>query len=366
MSRDTYRIDSHKMIYHPAKAASVLAVQGDWERARTIYPIYMEIAPVGACNHRCVFCAVDYIGYQSVRLEYDLLAKRIPEIGRLGVKSIMYAGEGEPLLHKEMARIVTLTKAAGMDVSITTNATVMPPGFIDQALADLSWLKVSINAGTAATYAAIHRTKESDFDKAVNNMAAMVRRKRDHQLSCVLGAQMLLLDENAHEIETLATICRDDIGLDYLVVKPYSQHLFSNTQRYREFDYQQFLARGSALAHLNTERFSLIFRGHTMQKLADSDRYTRCHAVPFLWGFIMANGTVSGCSAFLLDKRFEYGNINEQSFQEIWEGEARRQGFELMTNELDISECRVNCRMDDINRYLHQIHTQSVPHINFI
>ena len=365
MSRDPYRIDSHKMIYHPARTASVLAVNREWERARTIYPVYMEVAPVGACNHRCVFCAVDYIGYKSVRLDYDVLAKRIPEIGRLGVKSIMYAGEGEPLLHKEMAKIVTLTKESGIDVSFTTNATILPPGFVD-TLSSISWIKVSINAGTAATYATLHQTKESDFDKAVNNMITLVRHKRDNNLHCTLGAQTLLLEENYNEIETLAKLCRDKIGLDYLVVKPYSQHLFSNTQRYKTFDYQQFREYGESLAHLNTDTFSLVFRGHTMQKLSAADRYDRCYSTPFLWGYILANGVVSGCSAFLLDKRFEYGNINEHSFQEIWEGEERRKGFEFVMNELDISECRVNCRMDEINRYLHQIDTQSVPHMNFI
>ncbi|MBF0147474.1 MAG: radical SAM protein [Magnetococcales bacterium] len=366
MSRDPYRIDAHKLIYHPERAARVLAVNGDWERARSVYPIYMEIAPVGACNHRCVFCAVDYIGYQSVRLSYELLAQRVPEMGRLGVKSIMYAGEGEPLLHKDIARIVTMTKDAGIDVAITTNATVLPSGFIEQALARLSWLKVSINAGTAATYAALHQTKAADFDKAIENMIAMVRQKRASNLECTLGAQILLLQENQHEVETLAKLCRDEIGLDYLVVKPYSQHLFSKTQRYKEFDYQQFVSQGESLAHLNTEKFFIVFRGHTMQKLATTQRYHRCYATPFLWGFIMATGTVSGCSAFLLDQRFEYGNINDHTFQEIWEGEGRRRGFEFVMNQLDISECRVNCRMDEINRYLHQIDTRLVPHMNFI
>ncbi|MBF0131405.1 MAG: radical SAM protein [Magnetococcales bacterium] len=354
------------MIYHPDRVARVLAVQGGWERARTVYPIYVEIAPVGACNHRCVFCAVDYIGYQSARLDVELLATRIPEMGRLGVKSIMYAGEGEPLLHKEMARIVAMTKAAGIDVAITTNATVMPPDFIDHALQHLSCLKVSINAGTAETYAALHQTKPGDFDKAIANMTAMVRHKRDHHLTCTLGAQILLLEENYHEIEMLAKRCRDDIGLDYLVVKPYSQHLFSKTQRYKQLDYQKFIGYGDSLSHLNTKDFFLVFRDHTMQKFTDENRYQRCYATPFLWAFIMANGTVSGCSAFLLDQRFEYGNINENSFQEIWEGEGRRRGFEFVMKELDISECRVNCRMDEINRYLHHIETQSVPHMNFI
>ncbi|MBF0095970.1 MAG: radical SAM protein [Magnetococcales bacterium] len=368
MSRDTFRIDSHKLIYHPDRAAQVLAAQGDWQRAKPVYPIYVEMALVGACNHRCVFCAVDYIGYQSVRLEESLLNERIPEMARLGVKSIMYAGEGEPLLHKQVGAIAAMTKKAGIDVSFTTNGTVMPPGFLELGLPATSWLKVSINAGTPATYAAIHQTKESDFAKVVQNMSAMVRTRREHNLSCTLGAQALLLDENADEMEQLARICRDEIGLDYLVIKPYSQHLFSNTQRYKGIDYARFLALGEALAPLNTERFSLIFRGHTMQKYAskEQERYNRCYAVPFLWAYVMADGTVSGCSAFLKDARFEYGNLCQNGFQEIWEGDLRQKSFALVSQELDISECRVNCRMDEINRYLHQIYSQSVPHINFI
>ena len=361
---DPNQIDGHKLFYHPRRVAQVVEAGADWEKAKHIYPIYVEVSPIGACNHRCTFCSVDYIGYKPNRLSIDVMSKRLPELSRLGVKSIMFAGEGEPLLHTDISELIHLTKKTGIDASITTNASIMPKDFLDVALPNLSWIKVSMNAGTAVSYAKIHQTKPEDFLKAQQHLAALSERRRTKNLKCTLGAQILLLPDNADEIIKLAMTCRDELGIDYLVVKPYSQHLSSKNSL--DIDYTSWLEMGEELEKYSTENFNVIFRSHTMRKYTEADRYTRCHSTPFLWAYIMASGIVSGCSAYLLNKKFEFGNINENTFQEIWAGERRRQNFEYVTKELDITKCRKNCRMDEANRYLFKLIDEPPSHVNFI
>ncbi len=340
----------------------------EWERFRSVYPLYVEIAPVGACNHRCTFCAVDYIGYKPVRLSLEVVRRALADMGRLGVKSVMFAGEGEPMLHKDIHEMVAAAAAAGIDTSMTTNATVVSDAFVEKALPLMSWIKVSLNAGTAETYAQIHRTKARDFDEVVANLKRLVAVRRSGKTRCTLGAQILLLPENAHEVVTLTRLCRDEIGLDYLVVKPYSQHASSVTQTYRDLDYSGYLSLQGSLAGESNEHFQVVFRSNTMKKHTEAEqgRYPRCLSTPAFWAYVMATGAVYGCSAYLLDPRFEYGNLNEQGFQDIWEGEKRRVNFDFVRHHLDIRECRVNCRMDEINRYLDRLVRGTVPHVNFI
>ena len=336
---DPRRIDSHKLEFHPKRVAQWLDWKDEWEHAKRVYPLYVEVSPMGACNHRCTFCAVDYIGYQTRQLDAGLLVERLQEMAGLGVKSVMFAGEGEPLLHKRMNFVVEHTP---MDVAFTTNGVLLDK----LNLAGVSWVKVSMNAGTRQTYAKVHRTKEEDFDRVWENIRAAVKRKGD----CEIGVQMVLLPENNGEVEEFNALCRD-AGVDYAVVKPYSQHKMSITREYE--NYIPIVPAGDAMMVVRSESIA-----------TEEIPYDKCNATPFFWAYIMAGGDVYSCSAYLQDERFRLGNIVQDSFRDIWEGERRRANWELVTRELDIHECRVNCRMDKANRYLAQF--GKVPNVNFV
>ena len=107
---DKFLIDAHKAIYHVQQASVVENFHNNPDNKafrdsfRDLHPVYVEISPVGACNHRCTFCAVDYIGYQTVRLDTEKLKASLEKMGRVCQKR-MYAGEGEPFFTRIWLRL---------------------------------------------------------------------------------------------------------------------------------------------------------------------------------------------------------------------------------------------------------------------
>ena len=362
---DKYSIDSHKLILHPIRVAKWYEAKDDWKKLKTIYPIYVEISPFGGCNHRCTFCALDYMGYENIGLEFDVLKNTISDMASKDVKSIMFAGEGEPLLFKDLDLIVEHASKVGIDTSLTTNFVPSNTRAVERFVANCSWIKVSLNAGTPQTYAQVHQTAEKDFYRVMQNLENALKYREENNLSCTIGVQMLLLPENKHEAVVLAKKCKE-LGVDYLVIKPYSQHLSSDTHKYENIDYSKMMDIQEEVEKVSDEKFNVIFRANTMQKHVQKQHsYDKCHSTPFFWAYIAADGKVFGCSAYLGKDEFCYGNIYDESFSEIWEGLKRENSYKYVKNELDIKDCRVNCRMDEVNRYLWRLKNPQ-EHDNFI
>lgn len=373
--KDESRIESHKMMFHPEWVARWKMAMDDWEVAKKLYPLYVEVTPIGVCNHNCLFCAVDYVDKKPLFLDTNIFKKTLSDMAAGGVKSIMYAGEGEPTLHPKLDEIVLQTKNLGIDVAFTTNGSNLNEKFLEKCLDKITWIKVSIDAGTKETHLRIHRPKnENDWENIFNNLRAAVQLKKTKGYTCWLGGQALLLPEgkmkdgsvisgNENEITILAKKLKET-GIDCFVVKPYSHQPLSETEIYKDISYGDYSQLRRDLDEIADDKFEIVFRSHTMEKYAQERPYLFCGAVPFAWAYIMADGSVYSCSVYLLDEKFYLGNINEQSFKEIWEGERRKQHWEFM-RKFNPKNCRKNCRMDEVNKYLWGV-SNSPYNVNFI
>jgi len=323
----------------------------------------MEIAPHGGCNHRCIFCALDYLGYKPAHLDTKILKKFLKDISSKGVKSIMFAGEGEPLLNKDLSKLILHAKKNGLDIAITTNGVLLTKDMLKQILPHLSWLRISLNAGTPKTYSLIHRTNLKDFNKVIGNIKEAVKLRNKKGYSSTIGVQMLLLNENYKEVAKLARILKN-IGADYLIIKPYSQHPLSVNRLKLKLNYRKLLSLEKDLRKYESKDFKIIFRKHTMLKIIEKRPYKKCFGLPF-WAYLTAKGDLYACSAFLGDRRFRYGNIYKEPFGKIWKSKKRKAIMDMMKNKWNIKNCREVCRLDEINRYLWQLKHPS-KHVNFI
>lgn len=352
--KDNIRMDSHKLIYHPDSVAR-------WMKGENIYPIEVEISPSGACNHRCIFCAVDYIGYQPNYLDKNIILRDILAMSKKGLKSVICSGEGEPLLNVNMPDIANGIKACGVDVAMSTNGALFTKDKIKECLGAFTWVRYSVASMEECSYEKIQRGKRGDLGRVKINLEEAVRFKRDQNLHTTLGVQCLLMPENMAQLPDMAKQLRE-IGVDYLTVKPYSHHLHSENAF--EIDYERMLELEQELDQYTTDEFSVYFRANAMKKMHHEKCYKQCLGLPFMT-HIDAKGNVWPCIAHIGTEEFCYGNIYEQTFEEIWE-ENRRQQIIQKLNGLDINKiCREACRLDEINKYLDELKHPG-EHVNFI
>ena len=103
-------------------------------------------------------------------------------------------------------------------------------------------------------------------------------------------------------------------------------------------------------------KFNKIFSGKTGRE------YSTCHAQAFKSTSITALGGVYICCSLSGRKEGFIGNIKNQSFQDIWVGETRRN----ILRDLDVKKCPKLCVGDNLNEFLENFKQQKPSHANFL
>jgi len=346
-------VDSHKLIYHPERVV-------DWLKTGDCFPIYVEIGLTNRCNHRCVFCALDWVEKKPIDIDSEVMKRTLREMVECGVKSVMFAGEGEPLLHPDICEFVSYAKFQGLDIAITTNGVLFDSKKLEKILPSLSWVRFSVDAGTPHIHKKIHRGGSKDFDKVLTNIREAVAIKKRENLSVVIGVQYLLIPDNFDDLVPFIILFKE-IGVDNVQIKPYSQHPLSKN-RY-SIEYSQYQSIEKDIKNFGTPEFQVIFRSQTAQRLKKKRTYQECFGMPF-FTLIEADGSVIPCMMFYKKPEFCYGNLNDNSFASIWEGKNRKKILGQLTKNTT-EHCRNGCRLDAINRYLSNLKNPH-PHVNFI
>lgn len=348
-------LDGHKLLYHLDRVQ-------DWLEDKDIAPIHAEISPTSLCNQRCRFCYRDFDGHKALMLKSEVLLNLIQSLAKTGVKSVLLAGDGEPLLNPATPEAIILGKKIGLDMALNTNGVLLKTEIALKILPHLTWLRFSLMSNKPRHFSQLHGVPAQQLEIVLKNIKECVKIKKRYNLSVTLGIQQVLLKENAKDVYAEAKLSRQ-LGVDYYVLKPFSKHP-KNIYGVDEDLHIRYQAHLKRAEKLTTDKFQVIIRWNTFADKGARE-YDRCLGIPFIVQ-IAADGKVYSCCPFFGMPRFSFGNLYKSSFEQILKGARRKKVIKDILQNVDVhKECMTYCRHHQINKFLWNL--KNVPqHVNFI
>ena len=349
------QFDGNKLLHHLDRV-------NDWSEGKEIVPIYVAFSPTSLCNHACTFCVYHYKKFEPIYFPKEKFFSMAKEMGALGVKSMFFAGDGEPLLNKATVDMVEFAKTqCGIDVAMNTNGVLLTKEKAPSLAKNLEWIRFSINAGTPESYEAVHKTSGKDFEKVIANLENLANERDKLNSDLVIGTQLVLLPENKNDIPELAKRLKS-AGVNYFAVKPFLKHPGTEFDSSLQ-DLDETLSELSLLRELSDSKFNFVLR-EALFKESYQREYCHCLAMPFMIE-VDANGDVYNCGPHIGNKDHCLGNLLDQSFEQLWNSDLKKKVQKYIENDLDVSKCMPFCRPHSVNRFLWELKNPPM-HVNYI
>jgi radical SAM protein with 4Fe4S-binding SPASM domain len=368
---DKYRMDEHKLHWHTDRV-------NDWLNGKRIPPIHIDVGLSKGCNIRCEYCfgviqGNFYKKGSEIYFPREALLRYVREAGEIGVRSMGFIGESEPLLNPHAYEAIKEGKKAGVDISLGTNGILLDTAARgEEVLEHLTWIRFNISAASEKAYKRIHRSNE--FFKAIEKIKFSVETKKRKNLNVTVGLQMVLTPSNVDQVVALAKLGKE-LGTDYLVIKQCSDSVenrlgvFGKLGQYDNFC--DILKEAEAETDGN---YNVIPKWKKITNKGKR-RYSSCLGVPFLL-YSSGDGKLYPCGMFfdIREEEYRMGDLVKQSFKEIFESK-RYWDVAAKVKELDVQKCYTNCRTHSINDFLWQLKggettleakSDSPMHINFV
>lgn len=348
------------------KQFNPLKILNHWEMLNQIIhghnpvPISCEIDPSNICNHNCVWCINDKYRHENQQmLSYDLLMRVIEEIAEMGVKSIAYTGGGEPLTNSATVKALYKTVEYGLETAIVTNGGLLTVENSEAIVKNCSYVRVSLDAGSNDVHRQLHlpnNKKEDEYQRIIKNIGQLVQIRKRLSTKIEIGVGFLAFPTNYYQIFETASLMKG-IGVDYIQIRPaYMDGVRLSDRIWNETKEQ--MEKALTLSDDNFKVFPILHRFDEVENL--SRTYSRClgHA---LVGVIGANGKMYLCCQLRGYEKYCFGDLNESSFKEIWNGAKRKK----VIDSIRLSDC-LPCRYNKYNEILDYLADSDRAHKNFL
>jgi len=286
-------------------------------------PPVVNIEPVNICNLKCPLCVTGsgQMTRPRGKMEFVTFKKVVDEVADRIIYITLYS-QGEPYLNKEFNRFVTYAKSKNVYVNTSTNAHYFTVGAAAEAVkSGIDSMIISLDGVTQESYE--HYRRGGDLQTVLDGIRNLVQAKTKLKSKTpYLFVQFLVMKHNEHEIPAIKKLAKE-LGVDRLLIK--------TTQVMTYEEALEWLPENDKY-----RRYTVTEKDFKVKKGKGA-----CPR-PWLTTLVDWDGLVVPCC---FDKNGDHalGNVNENSFIDIWEAKKYR-GFRtrLLRNRDSIEMCR-NC-----------------------
>lgn len=386
--------------YSPLKATRHLDIVEGVRLGWPARPAHVQVILSDTCNHSCFFCAYRDPAYTSSQLfyevregagglrrdadhperdynprrqiPYDKVIEILDDCVEMKVSGVQLTGGGEPTTHPDFARILQATIERGLPFSLVTNGTLLAnkPELL-KLVARAAWVRVSLDAGRADTYARTRGVGPQAFDKVCAAITGLDLARRDAGTACVLGVGYVVTPENWQEVgEATALVKR--LGADNIRV---SAQFSSEDEKLFAECHDRAASVCRAAETLADERFQVYNRfGAKLDDLRQHRPNFGLCGYQYFTTYIGANLDVYRCCVIAYNERGRIGSlaavpgasgalgISGRRFKDFWMDDERAGEMAAF----DPKTCD-RCQFTGINRILdYVLRVDDPPHSEFV
>jgi MoaA/NifB/PqqE/SkfB family radical SAM enzyme len=340
-------------------------------------PFYVSVDLTHRCNLRCLGCPYHspYVNTASSdhRSISDIPPRIIEELCKelktMNTDTFVLSGGGEPLLHPDILELVAAVKTSGFHTILFTNGTLLERNLI-QTFIDLKLdvIRISLWAASPEQYQQNYPgTDPNNFQRVIEGIKLVARLKAERKSIVPSVVLHFPINRNNYQgIDALvdlasATNCN---GLSFGLLNTVRGALTS----YALSPIEEKSVRESLIRV--RKRLNSLSLSHTIDRTLLRYKMGRavwqkmpCY-IPWLHARITVDGAVRPCTRCDLS----FGNLQNNSFREIWNGPAMRT-FRLQairSNELPLlrehCDCSFCCSVGD-NARVHRFFKWFLPHL---
>lgn len=330
-------------------------------------PLFIDVDVSNRCNLRCLGCIyhgadVTHLDLKSLSnqdISLEAVTRLCRELDSAKTPLVVLQGAGEPMLHPHILEIITMFKEHGFAVTLITNGTMLGTEMNRRLIeSGLDVLKVSLWALSREQYGLNYPGSDPDtflsISEALTDLA--LQKAAASSLLPELHLYILINRNNYHSLDDSISLAQQ-WKADNVIYTPMADITGELNDvvcsKAEEASIKQALKRISrslAKHGIEGETDLTLLRYRLKNELWT---YFPC-TIAWYHVRIRTDGSVQSCGR--CDSRVIFGNINESSFQDIWNGPAiqefRYQLLWQLRNEYWAQHCACAtcCFVKDMHR----------------